>query len=317
VAVSDETRNDDLIATPLSVSSAERYELKLPTFEGPLDLLLHLIKQHEVDILNIPVAFITEKYLEYLDLLRVLNLDVAGEYLLMAATLVHLKSKMLLPKPVEADEEEDEIDPRADLVRRLLEYQKYKDAAQQLAGRQLLYRDVFPRSVDVEEVPQELAPLAEVSVFALLEAFAEVLKRVGSDLTHEVQVDRLSVSERIGQLADRLRAVDRLEFRALFDDAPDRHLMVITFLALLEMARLRLLRLFQEDDRTSIWVKATGVAEGGAIDVSGDASFEYREPLAPTPVAAPRELTEEELALVTTLGGEPVDDEDDEPLPEF
>jgi segregation and condensation protein A len=298
------------------VPETARYRVRLPTFEGPLDLLLHLIREHQVDILDIPVAFVTEKYLEYLDLMRVLNLDIAGEYLLMAATLVHLKSKMLLPRPAEVEEEEEEEagDPRTELVRRLLEYQKYKDAAEQLATRALLYTDVFPRAVAPEDAPREDAPLAEVSVFQLLEAFAKVLERVGGAV-REVEVDRMSVTERIQELVERLARVERLEFRDLFEDVLDRRMAVLTFLALLEMARLRMLRLSQAERWGPIWITSTGVAAAGQTD---DDSFSYRS-LEPSPVPAPSPLSAEERDALEALddGQEESEEDEEGPLPEY
>src|SRR5262249_24948156 len=156
-----------------------RLELKAAGFEGPLDLLLHLIQEHQLDILDIPVSFITQKYLEYIALMRVLSIDVASEYLVMAATLAHIKSKMLLPTPPAGQDDElieQEEDPRAELVRRLLEYQKYKTAAADLADRGTLGRDVFARGVP-ESVPDGPAPLAPIGLFSLPDAFEGVLKR--------------------------------------------------------------------------------------------------------------------------------------------
>ena len=164
------------------------YTFRLEGFEGPLDLLLHLIQKNELDIFNIPIALITEQYLEYLQLMKVLNLDIAGEYLLMASTLLHIKSKMLLPKSSEGEEEREE-DPRAELVRRLLEYQKYKQAALELEKRPLLDRDVFIRltPAEAEEAPEE--ERIEVNLFELLEAFRKVLERVKPEGVHEVVLE--------------------------------------------------------------------------------------------------------------------------------
>lgn len=313
---------------PKRSAEAERYRVTLPSFEGPLDLLLHLIQEHQLDIADVPIALIAEKYIQFLDLMRELNLDIAGEYLLMAATLAHIKSKSLLPKEEgKSDEEEpEEADPRGALIRRLLEYQKYKHAAEALQSRPLLSRDVFTRAPNNEDQPREDAPLAEVSVFQLLEVFAEVLKRVGVRLHHEVEVDRLSVSERISQLSDRLRDVDRVELAALFDGMIERHLLVVTFLALLEMTRLKLVRLFQEVTRGPIFITATGV-HGAALPDS-DASFAYKErPLDVTPVPPPRPLTAEEEEALRSLSDEDeaareeaayaaFDDDDEEDGPE-
>jgi len=152
------------------------YIVALPTFEGPLDLLLHLIQKHELDILDVPVSFITEKYLEYMNLMQELSIDVASEYLVMAATLVHIKSKSLLPEEPAGQEDEldeDGADPRGELIRRLLEYQKYKHAAAELNERGALGRDVFARGAKEAEV-EGPAPLAQVEVWHLLDAFAKV-----------------------------------------------------------------------------------------------------------------------------------------------
>src|ERR1700735_3553348 len=158
---------------------AAAWSLRLPHFEGPLDLLLHLCQKHELNILDIPISFVTEKYLEYLSVMQLMHLDVAAEYLVMAATLAHIKSKMLLPAPPpgqEDDDPEDELDPRGALIRRLLEYQKYKDAGQQLAARGVAGRAVFLRGAPVEEAASHgLPPLAELPIFALVDAFQRVL----------------------------------------------------------------------------------------------------------------------------------------------
>jgi segregation and condensation protein A len=240
--------------------TAPDYTVSLPVFEGPLDLLLHLVKKHELDVLDIPVSFITEKYLEYLDLMRRTNLDIAGEYLLMAATLVHLKSRELLPTPDPSQDEgmgEDgeELDPRQELIRRLLEYQKYKDAAAELDDRPVVGRNVWLRGSSIDdEIPEEQAPLEETSVFKLLEALADVLAKARVKLTHEVIVDRLSITDRINQLVDRLDAEGTFTFRSCFDlgaegaevaEAQLKHEVVVTFLAILEMTRLKLIRITQ------------------------------------------------------------------------
>jgi segregation and condensation protein A len=231
-----------------------QYRVSLPAFEGPLDLLLHLIQQHEIDILNIPVSFITEKYLTYLTLMRSLSIDIASEYLVMAATLVHIKSKMLLPSVPAGQEDdsvlgEDEEDPRAELVRRLLEYQKYKAAAAELGERGTLGRDVFMRGVPEPE-PEGIAPFAPMGVFSLLDAFEKVLKRTKVKLDHEVVFDRISITDRIVELTEKLSERRSMRFEDLVlvtpdGGAPTRFDLVITFLAVLEMARLKLLKVYQ------------------------------------------------------------------------
>src|SRR3954451_13135342 len=166
-----------------AVTAPNTYHVKLPTFEGPLDLLLHLIEEHELNVMDIPIAFVAKKYVEYITLMEELNIDVASEYLVMAATLTHIKSKMLLPVPPADQEDEDELglDPRAELVRRLLEYQKYKRAAEQLGGGDVLGRDVFVRGLPAPAV-EGPAPLAGLSLFKLLDAFQTVLSRANTKI---------------------------------------------------------------------------------------------------------------------------------------
>jgi segregation and condensation protein A len=224
--------------------------IELPQFEGPLDLLLHLIQKHEIDILDIPIAFITARYVEMIDLMRLLDLDVAAEYLLMAATLAHIKSRMLLPSPPaeEADggaEGEEGEDPRAELVRRLLEYQKYKAAAEDLAARGVAGRDVFPRGLPIDVERDAQAPLAELPVISLLEAFDRILKKRKLTISHEVTTERVSIAERINEIVDRLRERRTALFEDLFEEHHALIDLVVTFLALLEMTRLRMTRLYQ------------------------------------------------------------------------
>lgn len=221
------------------------YTFRLEMFEGPLDLLLHLINKNELDITNIPISLITDQYLEYLKLIKVLNLDIAGEYLLMAATLLHIKSKTLLPSPSGEEEEEGE-DPRAELVRRLLEYQKYKKAAVELEARPLLDRDVFIRltPLDTDEPAEE--ERMDVNLFELLEAFRGVLERVKAETVHEVILDRLSVEEKVQEILSLLRRENRsMAFHLLFPEKASRREIIITFLAILELVKTKLIRIFQ------------------------------------------------------------------------
>jgi segregation and condensation protein A len=232
------------------------YVVALPSFEGPLDLLLHLIQKHELDILDIPVSFVTEKYLEYINLMQELSIDMASEYLVMAATLAHIKSKSLLPAepPGQEDElDEEGLDPRGELIRRLLEYQKYKQAAAELNERGALGRDVFGRGA---KEPDESgpAPLAEVEVWHLLDAFAKVLSRTKVDLDHEISYDGMSITERITQLCERLVGRRNCRFEELFEGQRTRSDLVITFLALLEMTRLKITRLYQPDPLAEIFI---------------------------------------------------------------
>jgi segregation and condensation protein A len=221
------------------------YTFRLEGFEGPLDLLLHLIQKNELDIFNIPIALITEQYLEYLQLMKVLNLDVAGEYLLMASTLLHIKSKMLLPKSSEGEEEEGE-DPRAELVRRLLEYQKYKQAAEDLEKRPMLDRDVFIRLVTAEFEEEPQGEKIEVNLFELLEAFQKVLERVKKETVHEVILEPVSVEDKIQEILTLLEKENRsLAFHRLFAEEASRRVVVITLLAILELVKMKRIRIFQ------------------------------------------------------------------------
>jgi len=258
---------------------AAPYRVALPEFEGPLDLLLHLCKTHEIDILNIPIAFITEKYLSYLDVMESLEVDVAAEYLLMAATLAYLKARELVPapEPLEAGEDgEDELlDPREELIRRLLEYQKYKDAAERLGGRPIEGKTIFGRGVDLRET-DEHAPLADHSVWKLIEAFARILDKTGKKHTHEVLVDRVSIGSRINQLIDRLE-LGNGSFR--FDQCLDfelpeaelRSLVVVTILAVLELARMKVVRVLASDDGDTLFVtqmKGASLAAARAVQIT-------------------------------------------------
>jgi segregation and condensation protein A len=287
-------------AIPTVTDSA--YQVRLDVFEGPLDLLLHLVKKHELEIFDIPISFITEKYLEYLDLISALNLDVAGEYLLMAATLAHIKSRELLPAPPpgeagEAEEDGDaEEDPRQELIRRLLEYQKYRQAADSLGNRPVMGRNVWTRGAPQEDALSEnvardvVPPLAEVPVIKLIEALDRVLASAKIRISHEVTVDRLSVSDRINQLADRLEVEGSFTFASCFRFLREevtleeaRHDAVVTFLALLEMAKLGVIRLWQgavregaEEDAEEediVIARAEGSAAAGAAQSVDD---EYR-----------------------------------------
>jgi segregation and condensation protein A len=221
------------------------YTVRLEMFEGPLDLLLHLIQKNELDITNIPIALITEQYLEYLKLMKVLNLEIAGEYLLMASTLLFIKSKTLLPISPEEGEEEEE-DPRAELMRRLLEYQKYKEAASELEKRPMLHRDVFLGSTSMESQDAEEEEKIEVNLFELIEAFRKMLERVKAESFHEVVLDRFSVEEKVKEILSLLQREKRsMAFHLLFPEQVSRGVIVITFLAILELVKMKLIRVFQ------------------------------------------------------------------------
>ena len=220
------------------------YTVRLEMFEGPLDLLLHLIQKNEMDIFNIPIALITEQYLEYLKWMKTLNLDIAGDYLLMASTLLHIKSRLLLPQPSVEEEEEGE-DPRAELVRRLLEYQKYKMAATELVQRPMLDRDVFIRLTSTEEeTPKE--EKIEANLFDLIDALRKALERSTVESFHEVTLDRLSVEDKVQEILLLLQKEKRsLPFHLLFPEQASRRVIVITFLAILELVKAKWIRVFQ------------------------------------------------------------------------
>jgi segregation and condensation protein A len=222
------------------------YRVKLAIFEGPLDLLLHLVKKNEVEIADIPVATITDQYLAYLDLLQQLDLDVAGEYLVMAATLLHLKSRLLLPGDETGDEEEGE-DPRAELVRQLLEYQRFKEAADLLNRRDLLERDVFVRAPLLDETDAEADAVYDVSLGDLLDALQEVLKRAAPEVVHQVILEQVSLREQLCLVLDTLRERAEAAFSDLFPPAATRLQILVTFLAILELVRTRMIRLRQEE----------------------------------------------------------------------
>jgi segregation and condensation protein A len=223
-------------------------------FEGPLDLLLHLVKEHQVDLFDIPIARITESYLQTLELLRELDIDVAGEFLHMAAQLMLMKSKLLLPRTEVAEDAEPEetgVDPRAELVRRLLVYQKYKAAGAELGDRDILDRTVFTRRARAERPQAADGPdgLADVSVFKLIEALDRALKHAKPDTQHEIYTDRLSITDAIAKVVEVLRLRGRATFEELLgggEGAPHgRSAIIATFLAILEMAKLKLIRIYQ------------------------------------------------------------------------
>jgi segregation and condensation protein A len=238
------------------------FRLEIAAFEGPLDLLLHLIQSHELDILDLPIAFITEKYLAYLKTMQQLALDVVSEYLVMAATLAHIKSKMLLPvAPAEQDDADDEPeeDPREALVRRLLEYQKYKQAAENLASRGMAGRDIFLRGAPAAEAKGE-APLGGMTLFHLLDAFNRVLKRANADFSREISAERVTIQDRIQELLDLLAEQRRITFEQLFEGYVTNYDIVVTFLAMLEMGKQKLLRVYQSEPYAPIYLESAVIS---------------------------------------------------------
>ena len=230
-------------------SSPDAYHVRLDAFEGPLDLLLYLIRKSELNIYDIPIAVITKQYLEYVDLMQEMNLDVAGEFLVMAATLIHIKSRMLLPRPDPSQEDAGpEEDPREALVRRLLEHERFKAAAELLHDRETLREAQFTRAdasvAGAAGEPYE--PELEVDLFSLLSAFRGVLERASRRPRMVLPPAQISIETRIQQLLDRLSETEACGFEDLFADGDgSRPFMIVTFLALLEMIRLKLVRVFQ------------------------------------------------------------------------
>jgi segregation and condensation protein A len=251
--------------------------VRTEAFEGPLDLLLHLIRKNELDIYNIPIAEITRQYLDYLDLMRELNLDIAGDFLVMASTLIQIKSQMLLPHLADPEEEETGEDPRAELVRRLLEFQKYREASQELGACQLLERDVFARKFPAAELlqfPDEDAPL-EIELFDLVDAFRRILAKAPKESFHEVGSENISIADRIADIVDFIQGKELVTFEDLFLGNFTREFIVATFLAILELCRLKMIRLSQVESYGPIWVRGI-VLDPGQQSAQEDTDDTYR-----------------------------------------
>jgi segregation and condensation protein A len=247
--------------------SPDAYKVKLESFEGPLDLLLYLIRKNEVNIYDIPIALITEQYLGYIELMQELNLDVAGEFLVMAATLIHIKSRTLLPRPDPTQDDVIEEDPREALVRRLLEHQKYKAAAELLHEREALRSAQYmrPDASVAEAAGDEYEPELEVDLFTLLAAFRGVLERANRRPHMVLPPEQISIEDRIQQLLSRLSEHEACGFEELFQDGDgSRAFMIVTFLAVLEMIRLKLIRVFQAGSFGAIRVYKRARPGGGA-----------------------------------------------------
>lgn len=234
-------------------------KVRLEIYEGPLDLLLYLIKKEEIDIYDIPIAKITDQYLEYLEFMKMLDLDIAGEFILMAATLMHIKSKMLLP-PEQSEEaqEQPEEDPRAELIQRLIEYKKYKEAAQQLYQKGLNQKEVFSRGVEGfsdirEEYPK--GRFFEASLFDLITAFNKILKEIPRDVFYEVIKDEFTVEDKMHDIFHMLLERHVILFSQLFKDAKNKFEIVTTFLAVLELIRLKEIVAFQDEPFSEIKIE--------------------------------------------------------------
>lgn len=224
-----------------------QYKVKLEIFEGPLDLLLYLIKKEELDIYDIPIAKITDQYLSYLEMMKLLDLEIAGEFIVMAATLMHIKSLMLLP-PENKPPEEMEGDPRAELVQQLLEYRRFKEIADRLAEKEEARSKLFTRN-DTERplVETEDSPFFEASIFDLLTALSTVLKEIPREIFHEVIKDEFTVAEKIHDIFHILVKEKKAYFTQLLKSAKSKLEIIVTFLAVLELIRLREIVIWQSE----------------------------------------------------------------------
>jgi segregation and condensation protein A len=220
------------------------YQITLPSFDGPMDLLLHLIKEHELDIYDIPISRITKEYLDYIEIMQSLNLEIAGDFLVMAATLMQIKSRMLLP--VDPTPDQPEEDPRLELMRRLIEYKKFKDASEELGNLEKIRQHLLTRNVpsDIKQVGEE-EHLEEVTLFGLLAAFKDVLIHTQEDVTAELSRPEITVSQKINDLMDLLQSDRKIVFRPFLTACRTKIEKIVALLALLELIRLKLVKVFQ------------------------------------------------------------------------
>lgn len=234
----------------------EDYKVKLDVFEGPLDLLLYLIKRDEVDIYDISIERITKQYLSYMEAFQVLNIELAGEFIVMAANLLYIKSRTLLPVDQQmAEEDAEEDDPRWELIRQLIEYKKFKEAAARLRDIEALQENLFPRVPVVPELAENLL-VEEVGIFDLIHAFQKILKRLDkkTEDLREIFEENFTVSEKIDYLLKVTSSGVSMRFEELFADVASRAEIVVTFLAMLELIRLKQLRVRQESQCGEIWI---------------------------------------------------------------
>lgn len=249
-----------VLGKPLSELPADLYippnalEVILEAFSGPLDLLLYLIKKENIDILDIPVAEITSQYMEYVELMKNVNLELAAEYLVMAAMLAEIKSKMLLPRPKNTENEEE--DPRADLIQRLREYERFKKAAEDIEALPRMHRELFPVEVEYEDVKNKERPLPKLDLQDLLKAFKRVMERAAMQQHHQVNSEGLSVRERMTDLLSSLQEEKFIKFENMFKLEEGRLGVVVTFVAILELLRQNLLDIVQAEIYGSIYLKA-------------------------------------------------------------
>jgi segregation and condensation protein A len=216
------------------------YKIKLELFEGPLDLLLYLVKRDQLNIYDIPIATVTEQYLAYLELMKYLDLNIAGEFLVMAATLMQIKSKMLLPAQETEQTEEEQVDPREELVRQLLEYERFKEIAEELRKKEQNQQDIFKRpKLKESEIPDEAPAYFEASIFDLITAFSKALEETPKDLFYSVIKDEFTLEEKIHDILHLLLLRAAASLTELFTQAKDKMEIIVTFLAILELIRLK------------------------------------------------------------------------------
>lgn len=239
-----------------------QYPVKLEVFEGPLDLLLYLIKREEVDIYDIPIERVTDQYMEYIELIKILDLNIAGEFLVMAATLMMIKSRMLLPVEERTEwEDEEEVDPRWDLVRQLVEYKKFKDAAHHLESLSLNRENVFSREGEgVRLEPEDDLALQDVSVFDLIAAFNEALRNIKQEQLQEIFRERFTVAEKVDAIMGLLETRENVSLTSLLKDMGSRQEIICTFLAVLELMRLRQIEARQKSTFDEIIIMRSSVA---------------------------------------------------------
>lgn len=247
------------------------YQIKLEIFEGPMDLLLHLIKKHELDIYSIPIALITQQYLEYLELMKSLDMEIAGDFLVMASTLTHIKSRMLLPPPENPENDEDGVDPRAELIRRLLEYKSFKEAAGSLAANEETWSQVYTRQAEsAPEAPADDEPLLfDFHLFDLLAALKDVMARV-PDAKFEVTAEAVSITEKISQILARLELADSMLFADLFEGSVSKAQVIGTFLALLELIKTRVIKAVQIEQFGAIRIMKAVREQANADTATGN-----------------------------------------------
>jgi segregation and condensation protein A len=234
----------------------ESYSVHLDKFDGPLDLLLHLIRKNELDVCDIQIAEITRQYLDYIKLMKDLNLEVAGDFLVMAATLLQIKSRMLLPLDEPEEGVDEETDPREELIRRLMEYQQFKEAGQVIGARALLGREVFVRTCTDPELvaAQNVEGPLEASLFDLVDAFRVLLARIPAEHFHDVAAaETFSIADCINEILSLLQERSTVQFDELVRDELTRERVIVTFLALLELCRLKMIRIFQDGHQGNIW----------------------------------------------------------------